>query len=98
MKMSLCRRIIGKNCLSAFRRIVLSYSPSLMVCQDQHDCNEKLHQLTEEKHLLGFMEKQVGVFTTMTRTLTGSYEVDRITEEAIKLPTPCTETIIYKFK
>ena len=43
------------------------------------------------------MKKQgeVGHFITMTRTLTGSYEVDRITEEAFKLPTPWAETIIY---
>ena len=41
-------------------------------------------------YLLGFMKKQGGVghFTTMTTTLTESYEVDRTTEEVIKLPTP----------
>ena len=45
----------------------------VMVCKDQHDYNEKSHQLTEEKYLLGYIEKQGGVghFMTLTRNRTG---------------------------
>ena len=82
------------------RKVIDKLCVRVMICKDQHDCNEKLRQLTEEKYLLGFMKKQdeVGHFTTLTRNQIGSYDVDEITEEAFKLPTPWVETIIYKFK
>ena len=74
----------------AAREVIEKLCVRNMVCKNQHDCYERLLQFTEEKYLLGFIEKQDEAWHFMALTINpfdGLYDVDEITYEAIELPT-----------